>query len=66
MNTEAVIMGSRGYTFADIQEVIGNLEKRTTSIIDTVAHVFSLCEFAEAFETASNPDLSIKVVLDME
>jgi len=66
MSTEAVIMGSRGYTTDDIQEVIDNLEKKRTSITDIITHVFKLDEFENAFEVASSPDVAIKVVFNME
>ena len=66
MSTEAVIMGSRAYTTTDIQEVITNLDKRTTKVTDIITHVFDLCDFEKAFETASNPNTAIKVVFNME
>jgi 2-desacetyl-2-hydroxyethyl bacteriochlorophyllide A dehydrogenase len=66
MSTEATVVGSRGYTNTDIMEVIGNLEKKNTRITDIITHVFDLSDYEKAFETASNPDMGIKVVLNME
>ncbi|MDR1955317.1 MAG: zinc-binding dehydrogenase [Treponema sp.] len=66
MSTEVAIMGSRGYNNTDIQEVIGNLAERNTKITGIITHTFTIDEFEKAFETASNPDVAIKVVFNME
>jgi 2-desacetyl-2-hydroxyethyl bacteriochlorophyllide A dehydrogenase len=66
MSTEAHIIGSRGYTYADIQEVIENLRQKNTRITDIITHHFKLSDAQKAFETASDPTVAIKVVFDME
>ena len=66
MSTECKIMGSRGYTTDDILEVINNLAKRTSNVTQIIPHTFKLDDGAKAFETASDPSLAIKVVLDLE
>jgi L-iditol 2-dehydrogenase len=59
-------MGSRGYTTVDILEVIHNLANRTSNVTQIITHTFKLDDGAKAFETASDPSLAIKVVLDLE
>lgn len=66
MSREAVIMGSRGYTKEDILEVIDNLTNKKVNITQIITHKFKLADAVQAFETASNPSLAIKVVLDLE
>jgi threonine dehydrogenase-like Zn-dependent dehydrogenase len=66
MSTEANIIGSRGYTNADIYEVIENLRQKNTRITDIITHHFKLSGAKKAFETASDPGAAIKVVFDME
>ena len=66
MSTECKIMGSRGYTKDDILEVIHNLTNRTSHVTQIITHTFTLDDGAKAFETASDPSLAIKVVLDLE
>ena len=65
MSTECKIMGSRGYTKDDILEVIHNLANRTSNVTQIITHTFTLDDGAKAFETASDPSLAIKVVLDL-
>jgi L-iditol 2-dehydrogenase len=66
MSTECKIMGSRGYSREDILEVIHNLANRTSNVTQIITHQFKLDDGAEAFETAADPSLAIKVVLDLE
>nr|WP_092068965.1 alcohol dehydrogenase catalytic domain-containing protein [Dendrosporobacter quercicolus]NSL47294.1 alcohol dehydrogenase catalytic domain-containing protein [Dendrosporobacter quercicolus DSM 1736]SDL84131.1 2-desacetyl-2-hydroxyethyl bacteriochlorophyllide A dehydrogenase [Dendrosporobacter quercicolus] len=66
MSSEAVIMGSRGYTSEDILEVINNLTSKKVNITKIITHRFKLTDAAKAFEIASNQSLAIKVVLDLE
>lgn len=66
MSTQCTIMGSRGYEPEDIKEVISNLTKKKTKIPEIITHKFPLKDAEEAFKTAANPSLAIKVVLDME
>src|SRR6266496_1849056 len=66
MSTECRIMGSRGYTTEDILEVIHNLTNRTSNVTQIITHTFPLDDAVQAFETASDPSLAIKVVLDLE
>lgn len=66
MSTECMIMGSRGYTKEDILEVIHNLTNRNSNITQIITHKYKLDEGAKAFETASDPSIAIKVVLDLE
>ncbi len=66
MSTECRIMGSRGYTTEDILEVIHNLTNRTSNVTQIITHTFPLDDAIQAFETASDPSLAIKVVLDLE
>jgi threonine dehydrogenase-like Zn-dependent dehydrogenase len=66
MSTEAEIMGSRGYANADIVEVISNLSKKNSRVTGIVTHRFSQRDAYTAFETASNPDVAIKVVFEMD
>lgn len=66
MSTECKIMGSRGYTTDDILEVINNLANRKSNVTQIITHKFKLDEGAKAFETAADPSLAIKVVLDLE
>ena len=66
MSTECKIMGSRGYTKEDILEVIHNLTNKMSNITQIITHTFKLDDTVEAFETASDPSLAIKVVLDLE
>lgn len=66
MGREAVIMGSRGYVTEDILEVIDNLAGKKVDVTKIITHKFKLADAVQAFETASNPSLAIKVVLDLE
>ena len=66
MSKESIIMGSRGYTRDDIWEVINNLANKNSYVTKIITHKFKLDEATKAFETASDPSLSIKVVLDLE
>jgi threonine dehydrogenase-like Zn-dependent dehydrogenase len=66
MSTEAEIMGSRGYTNNDILEVISNLSKKNSRITDIVTHRFNQRDAQKAFETASNLDVAIKMVFEMD
>jgi L-iditol 2-dehydrogenase len=66
MSTECNIMGARGYTKEDILEVIHNLAHKTSHVTHIITHTFKLDDVVEAFETASDPSLAIKVVLDLE
>ena len=66
MSAQAHIIGSKGYTNDDINEVISNLTNKASDVSPLITHNFKLSEFAQAFETASNPKESIKVVFDME
>jgi len=65
MSTECQIMGSRGYTKDDILEVIHNLANKKSNVTQIITHTFPLDDAVEAFETASDPSLAIKVVLDL-
>ena len=66
MSTEVSILGSRGYTNEDIQEVIENLRRKNTGITKIVTHRYKLSDAKKAFEAASDPSIGIKVVFDME
>jgi len=66
MSKQSIIMGSRGYTHEDILEVIHNLAGRNSFVTKIITHKFKLNEAVKAFETASNPGLVIKVVIDLE
>ncbi|WP_242951393.1 zinc-dependent alcohol dehydrogenase [Clostridium kluyveri] len=66
MSTQCVLMGSRGYTSEDINEVIDNLSQNNSKVTEIITHVFKLEDAKEAFEMASSPDKAIKVVLNME
>ncbi len=66
MSTECMIMGSRGYTKEDILEVIHNLTNKKSNVTQIITHTFQLDDAVKAFETASDPSLAIKVVLDLE
>jgi len=66
MSTQCVLMGSRGYTSEDINEVIDNLSQNNSKVTEIITHVFKLEDAKEAFEIASSPDKAIKVVLNME
>ena len=57
--------GSRGYTRDDILEVIHNLANKKPHVTQIITHTFPLDDAVEAFETASDPSLAIKVVLDL-
>src|SRR2546421_10967513 len=65
MSTECRIMGARGYTTEDILEVIHNLTNKKSNVTQIITHTFPLDDAVEAFETASDPSLAIKVVLDL-
>lgn len=67
MANEVMIKGSCGYTIADIQEVIDNLNHKTTTLPRIVTHHFTLNQLKEAFAFANDPaNHSIKVVIDFE
>lgn len=66
MSKEVMIMGSRGYTNDDILEVISNLANKNSNVTKIITHKFKLADAATAFETASDPSLAIKVILDLE
>lgn len=66
MSKQSIIMGSRGYTNDDILEVINNLANKNSYVTKIITHKFKLEDGPKAFETASNPNLAIKVVLDLE
>jgi L-iditol 2-dehydrogenase len=66
MSTECKIMGSRGYTKEDILEVIHNLANKKSNVTQIITHTFQLDDAVKAFEVASDPSLSIKVVLNLE
>lgn len=67
MSTEAVIMGSCGYSRADIEEVLDNLKRHATKIPDVVTHHFPHEQTPEAFATAADPATgAVKVVIDYE
>jgi len=66
MGTECRIMGARGYTRDDILEVIHNLANKKSNVNQIITHTFPLDEGPKAFETAADPSLAIKVVLDLE
>lgn len=66
MSTEAVLMGSCGYTDADIREVLDCLERRSTKIQKIVTHHFPLDQIEEAFKVAVDPAQSVKVIIDMD
>lgn len=66
MSKELVILGSRGYTREDIVEVINNLTIKNSYVTKIITHKFKLDDAAKAFETASDPGLAIKVVLNLE
>ena len=66
MSTECRIMGARGYTRDDILEVINNLANKKSNVTHIITHTFTLDEGPKAFETAADPSLAIKVVLDLE
>ncbi|HEY6410518.1 MAG TPA: zinc-binding dehydrogenase [Ktedonobacteraceae bacterium] len=65
MSTECKIMGARGYTKDDILEVIHNLANKKSYVTHIITHTFPLDEGPKAFETAADPSLAIKVVLDL-
>lgn len=67
MSSEAVIMGSCGYSHADIEEVLANLASRTTKMPDAVTHHFPHEQTPEAFACAADPSTgAVKVVIDYE
>lgn len=66
MSKQSIIMGSRGYTKDDILEVINNLANKNSNVTKIITHKFKLEDAAKAFETASNPSLALKVILDLE
>lgn len=66
MSTQCAIMGSRGYEKKDIEEVIYNLSQKNSKVTEIITHKIPLKNAEEAFETASDPARSIKVVVDME
>jgi L-iditol 2-dehydrogenase len=58
-------MGVRGYTTEDILEVLNNLANKKSNGTQIITHTFPLDGGPKAFETASDPSLAIKVVLDL-
>jgi threonine dehydrogenase-like Zn-dependent dehydrogenase len=66
MCNEAVIMGSNGYNYEDIIEVIGILERKVSPMTELITHHFKLDQINEAFEIAGDNSKSIKVIIDME
>jgi threonine dehydrogenase-like Zn-dependent dehydrogenase len=65
MSTQCSIMGSRGYTKNDIEEVIFNLVNKKSNVTEIITHKYPFTEAKQAFETAAQPSQAIKVVLDM-
>jgi threonine dehydrogenase-like Zn-dependent dehydrogenase len=53
-------------TKEDILEVIHNLANKKSHVTQIITHTFQLDDTVEALETASDPSLAIKVVLDLE
>ncbi|MFA9378293.1 MAG: zinc-binding dehydrogenase [Lachnotalea sp.] len=67
MGSEAVIMGSNGYTVEDIHEVIDNIAGNKTHINKIITHYFPQEKIVEAFQTASDPSTgALKVVIDFD
>jgi len=66
MSKQSIIMGSRGYSNEDILEVIHNLASKNSKVTKIITHKFKLDEASKAFETAANPSLAIKVVINLE
>ncbi|GHU66046.1 threonine dehydrogenase [Clostridia bacterium] len=66
MSAEAHIMGSCSYMHSDLVEVIDILANKKSLMPETITHHFPLADINEAFETANNHDIAIKVLVDME
>ncbi|MBP1736330.1 MAG: Zn-dependent dehydrogenase [Oscillospiraceae bacterium] len=66
MSTQCAIMGSRGYDRIDIEEVISNLTRKNSKVTEMITHKFPLSDAVQAFKTAADPSVAVKVVLDME
>jgi len=66
MSKEVKIMGSRGYTKDDFLEVIYNLTNKKSQVTKIVTHKFKQEDAVKAFETASDPNTAIKVIIDLE
>lgn len=66
MGKEISIIGSAGYTPADIEESIATLNDPNCKLDEIILQTFKLDEIKEAFETAIDTTKSIKVVIDQE
>ncbi|WP_368489701.1 zinc-binding dehydrogenase [Clostridium sp. BJN0013] len=66
MSTQCALMGSRGFSPNDIEEVISNLAEKKSKAPEIITHKFPLENAEKAFEIAADPTCAIKVVLDLE
>ncbi len=66
MSTEAVLMGSSGYSDDDIREVMDNLASKRTFAHEVITHHYPQDKLQEALDMAANRDEAIKVIIDME
>lgn len=64
--SEMTVVGSFAYQTEDIVEVIEALHAKTTPIEKIITHHFPLDQINEAFHTAKNAHIALKVIIDHE
>ena len=66
MSKEITIIGSSGYTDADLQAVVGYINNNTTKIDLIISSIYMLDDIQYAFESAIDAKNVIKIIIDLE